>query len=136
MALRNYNAVDGLLLINGTNITDWGETQPAMTIEDINPRSVLKNGLGGGAAKLKPVTKKKRLTVNLLPGSDQARFLVALDNADATIQASFTQVGSAEAEVLIDGTIMQRGPRGRIAEQSGSLSDEQFIIEFRDSTET
>ena len=136
MSLSNYSAADGLLTINGTSITDFGETSPSISIEDIKPRAQFKNGLGGQSAVLEPVTTPKRLTVNLLTGSDQARFLVGLMKSKITIQSSWTQLGSLEAEVLVDGRIMSRGPRGRIAEQSGSLSDEQFVIEFRDSTET
>ena len=136
MAIRNYSSADGLLVINLINITEWGETDPALSIEDINPRTSMKYGLGGGAAALNPVAIRKRLTVNLLPGSAQARTLIALMKSKATIQAGWTQLGSVEAEALIDGRILSRGPRNRITEQAGSLSDEQFVIEFRDSTET
>lgn len=136
MPIRNYSSADGLLIINGTNITDWGQTQPGLSIEDVNPRVQMQYGLGGGAAAMDPVTLRKRVTINLLAGSDQARYAVALAKAKTTIQGSWTQLGSVEAEVFIDGRIVSRGPRGRIAETAGSLSDEQFVIEFRDSTET
>jgi len=135
MSIRDYSSADGLLIINGTNITDWGQTQPALSIEDINPRVQMQYGLGGGAAAMDPATQRKRVTINLLTGSDQARYLVALAKAKTTIQGSWTQLGSVEAEVFIDGRIVSRGPRGRIVENTGSLSDEQFVIEFRDSTE-
>lgn len=134
--IRNYSSADGLLIINGTNITDWGETQPALTMEDIVPRAQMKRGLGGGAARLDPATIGKRITVNLLTGSSQARYLVGLMKSKVTIQASWAQLGSVEKESFVDGIIISRGPRGRIAENTGSLSDEQFVIEFRDSTET
>lgn len=134
--LQNYSAADGLLTINGTAITDFGETDPSVVIEDINPRAQLKRGLGAGAAAIHPVTIRKRLTINLMPGSPQARWLIGLSKAKTTLQATWTQMGTAEAEALIDGVIVSRGARGRIAEQSSALSDEQFVIEFRDSTET
>lgn len=136
MALRNYSSPDGLLVIQGINISDYGESEPSLTIEDIKPRVQIKHGLGGGAAALEPVTVPKRVTVNLLPGSSQARTLVALMKAKTTIQASWTQLGTVEAELFVDGRILNRGPRGRISETPGSLSDEQFVLEFRDSTET
>jgi len=136
MAISNYSSADGLLTINGTSINDWGETQPSVSIEDINPRVALKRGLGGNMAAMDPTTTPKRLTVNLLTGSPQARYLVGLLKSRVTIQATWTQMGTVETEVFIDGRITSRGPRGRIAEQTTSLSDEQFVIEFRDSTET
>lgn len=136
MAIHNYSSADGLLLIQGINITDWGESEPALTIEDVKPRTNFKHGLGGGRAALEPATTPKRVTIKLLTGSEQARSLVALMKAKTAIQGSWTQLGSVESEIFVDGRITNRGPRGRIAETSGGLSDEQFIIEFADSTET
>ena len=136
MALSNYSAADGLLVINGINITDWGESDPSMTIEDLVDRATFKRGMGGAAAVIDPVALPKKLTINLLTGSSQARTMVALMKSKSTIQAAFTQMGSVESEGLIDGRITSRGPRGRIASSSGALSDEQFVIEFRDSTES
>lgn len=134
--LGNYSAADGLLTINGISISEYGESDPSITVEDVKPRTNLKYGLGGGATALDAVNTPKRLTVNLMPGSAQARSLVALMKAKTTIQATWTQLGSLEAEALIDGRIVNRGARGRISEQPSALSDEQFVIEFRDSTET
>lgn len=135
MSLPDYSANNGLLTINGIPITEWGETQPSLNVEDINPRVAMKYGVGGDAAALEPSTVRKRVTINLMPGSLQARALVQLVKAKTTIQATWAQVGSAELEVFIDGRCVGRGPRGRIAEQTASLSDEQFVFEFRDSTE-
>ena len=134
--LHNYSTPDGLLVINGISITDWGETKPSMTSEDIKPRASLKYGMGGGAAVIDPVTTPKKLTINLMTGSTQARTMIALMKAKTTIQGGWTQLGSAESEFFIDGRIISRGARGRITDEAGSLSDEQFVFEFRDSTET
>lgn len=134
--LGNYSAADGILTINGTVIDDFGESDPALTIEDVKDRTALKDGLGGNSVALDAVATPKQLTINLMPGSAQARYLVGLMKSKITIQATWNQSGTMEAEALVDGRILRRGPRARIAEQTGSLSDEQFVIKFRDSTET
>lgn len=135
MSISSFSPGDGLLILNGIEITEFGQTTSPITIEDVNPRTQMTYGLGGGALSMKPVTRRKRLTVNLLPGSAQSRSLVAMEKADVTIQGSWAQLGQIEAEVLVDGKIVSRGPRGRAGESTGSVTDDQFVIEFRDSSE-
>lgn len=136
MATKNFSSADGMLILNGVLISEYGESDPAITIEDINPRMQMKYGLGGGAAKLKPKALRKRLTVNMMPGSAQSRFLVGLGKADITIEGAWVQMGTEETEGFINGVLVSRGSRGRISETPGSLSDDQFVFEFRDSVET
>src|SRR5690625_7818346 len=97
MAISNYSSADGLLTINGTSINDWGETQPSVSIEDINPRVALKRGLGGNMAAMDPTTTPKRLNVNLLPGSPQTRSHVVLIKSRVYIHATLSHTGNATA---------------------------------------
>lgn len=134
MALQKYGAADSALNISGIVIENFGNTDPAVTIEDIDPRAARVAGMGGGAVRLDNNTRAKRLTVNLLPGSDEVRQLIALDKTRVDITATFSIVGGQEREVMFDGMIVSRGPRGRVGRTS--VTDEQFVIEFNDSEET
>lgn len=130
MALRNYGAGDTNLVINGIPLDEFGDTDPPITVEDIEAPSQLKRGIGGTSLRMDNQTQPKRLTVNLLPGSDQARQLEALIRSGVDIQFTLTVNGSPEKETGFDGVADNRGNRGRGGKSS--VSDEQFVFQFAD----
>lgn len=133
MALVNYGAADGNLTIFGIPIDEFGDTDPAITIEDIENRSTLKRGLGGTSLRLDNVTRPKRLTVNLMPGSDQVRQILAVEKSGADATFYWSQNGTGEKVTGFDGVMITRGPLGRAGKST--VTDEQFIFEFADSEE-
>lgn len=134
MAMNRYGAAEASLTINGIPIEEFGDTDPAVTIEDIDQRSTLKRGIGGTSNRIDSQTRPKRLTVNLLPGSDEVRQLLAIEKSGADFSATFRQTGTAEIVTMFDGVLITRGPMGRAGRTT--VTDEQFIFEFANSEET
>lgn len=133
MAMHDYGAAGSNLSINGITIGSLGDVDPPIVIEDIEPRSTLKRGTGGQSVRLDNVTRAKRLTIHLLPGSDEARQLIALDKSRVDFFGMFNQSGTGESIVFFDGIMVNRGQLGRGGKTN--VSDEQFIFEFNDSEE-
>ena len=134
MAMYRYGADGANLTVFGIPIDDFGDTDPAITIEDIEPRSTLKRGIGRNSVRLDNQTLPKRLTVNLMPGSDQARQILAADKSKAVATFSFRQTGTTEVLAGFDGVLTTRGSLGRAGKTT--VTDDQFIFEFSDSEET
>lgn len=133
MALKNYGAEGANLTIFGIPIEEFGDTDPPITIEDIENRATLKRGIGGTNLRLDNKTRPKRLTVNLMPGSNEVRQLLAAEKSGIDATFSFSQTGTQEKVVGFDGVMITRGSMGRGGK--ASVSDEQFIFEFADSEE-
>lgn len=133
MAMFRYGADGANLTVFGIPISQYGDTDPAITIEDIEQRSTLKRGIGGTSVRLDNQTCPKRLTVNLMPGSDEVRQIVAAWKSGIDATFSFIQSGTLEAVGGFDGVLISRGPMGRAGKTS--VTDEQFIFEFSASQE-
>lgn len=133
MALTNYGAAGASLIVFGIPLEEYGDTDPPITIEDIEQRSTLKRGIGGTSLRMDNQTNPKRLTVNLLPGSAEARQLIAAAKSGADATFVFRQQGSGEVISGFDGVLINRGQVGRAGKTQ--VSDEQFIFEFADSEE-
>lgn len=134
MTMQRYGADGANLTVFGIPVSDFGDTDPPITIEDIEPRSTLKRGIGGTSLRLDSKTTPKRLTINLMPGSSQVRQIIAAAKSGADATFSFRQTGTSEMVVGYDGILVNRGTMGRGGKTS--VSDEQFIFEFADSEET
>ncbi|WP_395303144.1 hypothetical protein R0L47_13310 [Pectobacterium polonicum] len=79
MAMKRYGADGANLTLFGIPIDDFGDTDPPITIEDLEPRATLKRGIGKTSVRLDSQTRPKRVTVNLIPGSDQVRQILAVE---------------------------------------------------------
>lgn len=134
MAMFKYGADGSNLVIFGIPVTEFGDTDPAITIEDIENRSELKRGLGGTSLRMDNVTLPKRVTVNMMPGSVEVRQLLAAARSGADATFSFSQTGTDEVHAGFDGILSQRGQAGRAGKTT--VSDEQLIFEFADGEET
>lgn len=134
MALRRYGADGANLTIFGIPVSEFGDTDPPITIEDMEQRSTLKRGIGRTSLRLDNQTRPKRLTVNLMPGSVEVRQIIAAEKSGADATFSFRQTGTNELVAGFDGVMVTRGSMGRAGKTS--VSDEQLIFEFADSEET
>lgn len=115
MTMHRYGADGSNLTVFGIPIDDFGDTDPPITIEDLEPRA-------------------KRLTINLIPGSVQARQLLAVEKSGIDATFTFSQTGTDERFAGFDGIMTNRGSATRAGKNG--VSDEQFIFEFADSEET
>jgi len=134
MAMHRYGAEGANLTVFGIPLDQFGDTDPAITIEDIDQRSTLKRGIGGTSVRLDSMTRPKRLTINLMPGSDQVRQILAAEKSGVDATFSFRQSGTLETVIGFDGVLITRGTMGRAGKSS--VSDCSFIFEFADSEET
>lgn len=134
MAMHRYGADGANLTVFGIPIEEFGDTDPAITIEDIEQRSTLKRGIGGTSNRIDNQARPKRLTINLLPGSDEVRQILAAEKSGVDATATFRQTGTAEVVAMFDGVLITRGSMGRAGKTN--VSDEQFIFEFANSEET
>lgn len=133
MAMHRYGADGANLTIFGIPVDDFGDTDPAITIEDIEQRSTLKRGIGRTSVRLDNLTRPKRLTVNLMPGSEQVRQILAAEKSGVDATFSFRQSGTLETVIGFDGVMVTRGSMGRAGKTS--VSDESLQFEFADSEE-
>ncbi|MGL9720094.1 hypothetical protein [Symbiopectobacterium sp.] len=134
MTMKRYGADGANLTVFGIPIDDFGDTDPPITIEDLEPRATLKRGIGKTSVRLDSQTRPKRLTINLIPGSDQVRQILAVEKTGVDATFSFFQTGTAETVLGFDGILVNRGSMTRGGKTS--VSDESFIFEFADSEET
>lgn len=134
MAMSQYGAANASLTLFGIPLDEFGDQDPAYTIEDMEPRSVLKMGLGGTTNRIDRVNTPKRLTVNLLPGSDQVRQVIAAWKSGVDATATHRQIGTGEMVVMFDGVLENRGSISRAGKTT--VSDEQLVVIFADSDET
>jgi hypothetical protein len=131
MALNNFSTESSVVVSNGRQITDWGDTDPPFSDEPIDPKSVLRRGLGGNAVRLDRINPGRRFTLNLNPGSPDSSYMQGLFNSNANITMSYTQIGTLEVGVGAEGVIVNDGTRGRGGQ---TITDNQFIIEFNSWT--
>lgn len=52
MTMHRYGADGSNLTVFGIPIDDFGDTDPPITIEDLEPRATLKRGIGGTSVRL------------------------------------------------------------------------------------
>ena len=131
-----YGAAESNLTVFGIPIDDFGTSDPAVTIEEIEDRGALQRGLGGTTIRLDNKTLPMRLTVNLMAGSAQARQIIAAAKSGVDATFTFIQSGTGERHVGFDGMLQSRGPRNRVGKTENSISDEQFVFVFGDGEET
>lgn len=134
MSLKAYGAEGANLTINAIPVEQFGDRDPAITIEDLENRAQLKRGLNGTGLRLDNATRPKRLTVNVMPDSAEARQLIALEKTGADITFEFSQTGTNEKVAGFDGVMETRGQLTRAGKST--VSDEQFVFIFTDSEES
>jgi hypothetical protein len=127
MPLNDFSTDLNTVTVNGRIMTDWGDSDPAITEDDIDPQSVLRRGQGGNAVRLDRINPGKSVVLNLNPGSADSAFMQALLNSKATIVYGRTQVGTLETVLGTEGAIVSKGQVGRGGQ---TITDDQYTIEF------
>lgn len=130
----HYGVDNSYLTISGINIENFGNTDPPYTISDTEDRAVINGGVGETSVRLDNARRPKQLVVNLMPGCDEIRQLLALEKTGADITATHRVGGTAEMVVMSEGVIQRRGDMGRAGKSS--VTDEQIQIVFNNSEET
>lgn len=133
MSLNDYSTELFTVSINGRIITDWGDSDPAFTDDPIDPKSVLRRGQGGNAARLDRINPGRTVTLNLNPGSPDSAYMQGLMTANANILLNRTQIGTLETALGTEGVIVNDGQVGRAGQ---TITDDQYIIEFNKWTQS
>lgn len=133
MSYNNISTENLALSVNGRLITDFGETDPAFTIEDIDESSTLRRGQGGSAIRLDRINNGRQAVLNLNPAGDDSAFMMGLRNAKENITITYEFVGTGEAGVLSEGLISGVGTYGRAGQ---SITDDQYTMMFNLADET
>ncbi|WP_341232370.1 hypothetical protein [uncultured Methylophaga sp.] len=131
MALNNFSTENTVITVNGREITDFGETDPPVNDSPIDPKSVLRRGLGGNAVRLDRNNPGREVTISLNPGSPDSAYMQGLFNSNANITFTKTIIGSLENAVGSEGVIVNDGSVGRGGQ---TITDDQYIIHFNSWT--
>lgn len=131
MSLNNYAVEQIVVTVNGREITDWGETDPPISEAPIDPKSVLRRGLGGNAIRLDRLNPGRTVTLNINPGSPDAAYLQGLFNSNANITYTRQVIGTLENVVGSEGVMTNDGTVGRGGQ---TMTDDQFMIDFNSWT--
>lgn len=132
MSIENFSTDKNVVTINGRQIQDWGETDPAVTESPIDPKRVVRRGQGGSAAMLERINPGRSVVVNLNPGSADASYMQGLFNSGALIVYTRTVIGTLENVIAEQGVIVNDGPTGRAGQ---TITDAQYTMEFNSWTE-
>lgn len=127
MALSSFSTENAVVVINGREITDWGDTATPYTSDPIDPKSQLRRGQGGGALRLDRINPGRTITIYLNPGSADSAYMQGLMNSKATITLGYTQLGTLEVEAASEGIITNDASKGRAG---STITDDQYIMEF------
>lgn len=131
--MENLSTENNVITVNGRIMTNWGETDPALVVSPIDPKSVLRRGQGGGAVRLDRSNPGKTITLNMDPASADSGFLMGLFNSNTNITLSHVVIGTLEGGIYTEGVMVNVGDHNRIGQ---TISDDQYIIEFNSFNET
>ena len=132
MAINNFSTDQTVITINGREIVDFGETDPPISEAPIDPRGVLRRGIGGNAVRLDRINPGRTVTISLNPGSPDASYMQGLFNSRVNITYTRTIIGSLETVTASEGMIVNDGTVGR---GGVTITDKQYIMEFNQYVE-
>ncbi len=131
MSLSNFSTDLYVATVNGRVISDWGETATPVTDAPIDAKSQLRRGQGGNGIRLDRINPGREVNLFLNPGSPDSAFMQGLFNSNANITFSSTQIGTLEADVGIEGVIVNDASKGRAG---STITDDQYLIQFNSWT--
>lgn len=133
MAINNMAIDLFVCTINGRQISDWGESATPFTSDPIDPKAVLRRGMGGRAVVLSRSNNGRRVQLSLNPASPDSAYMQGLLESQAIITMSTTQIGTLESSIATEGIIVNDGQLGR---GGMTITDDVYIIEFNTFTQT
>lgn len=125
--INNFSTDQTVITVNGREIQDWGDTDPPISEGPLDPRGVLRRGLGGNAVRLDRINPGRTVTLNLNPGSADASYMQGLLNSRVNITYTRTVIGSLETVVASEGMIVNDGTTGR---GGVTVTDRTITMEF------
>lgn len=130
MALGNYTVANLVVVVHGRQIRNWGHSTTPFNHAPIDPKRSLVRGMGGGAIVTGRSNPGREVTLNILPGSPDAKFLNSLDQMGTiNITMTYSIIGTSEKAVAMEGVIVNDGTTSRGGVDT-AVTDEQFILQF------
>lgn len=126
MALYEVSTNNGVVIINGREITDWGVTDPPFNVEYIDALSNVVRGQGGNAYSADRQNPGIRVTLNIIPGSPDGLYLAGLANSRAEISGTYTSISAGELAVFAEGKFVSSRALGRMGQ---TANDSTFVAE-------
>lgn len=127
MALHDFSVENCAFEIFDREITDWGQADPPLDMSPINEKGQLITGLGGDAVAFNS-HQRWRVTINLMPGSDDTGYIARKVAQGAVgVEADYANLGSGEQSSFREGMYTNRGSIGR---GGPGLTDDQYIFDF------
>ena len=126
MALYGVSTNNGVVIINGREITDWGVTDPPFNVEYIDALSSVVRGHGGNAYSSDRINPGIRVTLNIIPGSPDAVYLAALANTRTEISGTYTSLSAGELALWAEGKFVNSRALGRMG---ANANDSTFVAE-------
>lgn len=127
MALHDFSVENCAFEIFEREITDWGQTDPPLDIAPINEKGQLIPGLGADAVAFNN-HQRWRVTVNLMPGSEDSRHVSRnVQNGAVGIEGDYANLGTGETGTFREGMFNNRGNIGR---GGPGITDDQYIFDF------
>lgn len=135
MALASYSPSQVVLHINGRRISNYGQSETPISVETIDEKHSLIRGMNGNAIKTTRVNNGWTLTVELLPGSSNSKYLTRLYNelVQEDYEATLVVIATGESVSLSEGVLNLTGPIGR---GGTSITDDIFTLQFNIGTVT
>ena len=127
MSVHNFTNDLFVTVINGRTMSDYGESATPFTDSPIDPKRALRRGQGGGAVILGRTNPGRAVSIAFNPGSPDSAFMQGLFKSGAVITLSRTQIGTLDAAIGTEGTIINDGPVGR---GGTTITDDVFMMEF------
>lgn len=131
MSLNNFSTANNIVTVNGRQIQDWGQADPAITEAQIDDKSALIRGQGGNATRLDRINPGRTVTLALQPGSADATYLQALFESNANITYTRQVVGTLETSFGDQGVCTSDGQSGRAGQ---TITDNIFTFQFNQWT--
>jgi len=125
--INNFSTDLNVVVINGRQITDWGEAATPYTDDPIDPASALRRGMGGNAIRLDRKNPGRQVTIHLNPGSPDSAFMQGLFASRANINLERTQIGTLESSIGVEGVMINDGSVGRAGM---TITDDIYIMAF------
>ena len=127
MAFHDFSNDKLVVLVNGRQLTNWGETDPPFTHSYPNGLGKIKRGTGGGGARMDLVEPGQVFKFNLMPGSPDSAYMSGLLNSRATITVAHSQLGTIEAGLGREGMMINLDETGRGGTES--LTDDVYEVD-------
>ena len=119
------------ITINGEDrdITDWGSDDPALEFGFTGVKGGLKEGKGGASCSVYNI-QRPQITIHVLPGSDDYKFLLKHYNSNATnIKGNWSLLSGGDDHDFSEGMFSDLNQQGRVA-TSTALTDGIFTLIF------